>query len=440
MSGLLKMSKGYKFFEYAKTLIPGGSQLFGKRADLYLPKFWPSYYNTAHGCSVTSIDGVEYMDFTMVGTGTSVLGYANKSVNQAVIEAIDKGNITTLNNTEEVKLAEVLLGLHPGMDMARFARTGGEILGVAVRLARAYKRKSKIAICGYHGWHDWYLASNIGDTNRLNEHLLSGIVPIGVPSELSGTAVPFKYNDVDNLLAALGTNDDFAAVVIEPFRDDGPSPGYLERLRQICNDKGLVLIFDEVTSGFRETLGAMYLRSAVVPDMFTFGKAVSNGFPFSALLGRREVMSSFDDTFVSSTYWGDRIGPTAALSTIDYMKRHSTPEKIRGIGAKIHNIITRSSQLAGVGIKISGPPSLLSYRLLVENWPAALTYLIQEMLKRNILFSDRVYANLAHDDIKLEKFEFCINQVMAALAQRLRDGNLLASLEGPVKQMGLKKV
>jgi glutamate-1-semialdehyde 2,1-aminomutase len=194
------VSKGQELYRKARRLVPGATQLFGKRAELYLPEHWPAYYSRAKGCRIWDIDNNEYLDFTMCGIGTSVLGYADPDVEQAVITAIQSGNMTTLNCPEEIELAELLCELHPWAEKVRYARTGGEIMAVAVRIARAATGRDKIAFCGYHGWHDWYLAVNLGSVDGLSGHLLPGLEPRGVPSGLRGTMFPFNYNKIDELI------------------------------------------------------------------------------------------------------------------------------------------------------------------------------------------------------------------------------------------------
>lgn len=431
---------GYDLFQYAQKIIPGGSQLFGKRADLYAPGLWPSYYSNASGCTVTDLGGQEYYDFTMVGTGTSVLGYANADINTKIVEAISVGTICTLNNTEEVELAEFLLDLHPGMEMVRYARSGGEILSIAIRTARAYTGNDKVAICGYHGWHDWYLSTNLNHQNNLDDHLLPNLIPNGVPRAMMGLTEPFDFNDPENLNAVLQADKgNFAAVVLEPFRDNGPADGYLEAIREICDVHGVVLIFDEVTSGFRETLGGMYTRTNVKPDLVTFGKALSNGIPMAALVGNRKTMSAFTSTFVSSTYWGDKTGPAAALATISFMKRHNTAQIIHTKGLALRQILENAAAVSKLDITISGMPSLISFKLHVPDWPAALTFIIQEMLEKGFLANDRVYANLAHTEEIMKLFSESLEQVFTALAGHLKKDNLSNVLKGRVKDMGFNK-
>jgi glutamate-1-semialdehyde 2,1-aminomutase len=433
--------KGYELFKYAKTIIPGGSQLFGKRSELYAPGLWPSYYKKAKNCEVTDFNNKKYLDFTMVGTGTSVLGYSNDEVNSAVKMALETGTISTLNNKEEIVLAEILLDLHPGMGMVRYARGGGEILSIAIRVSRAYTGREKVAICGYHGWHDWYMSANLKNQNNLNNHLLPKVGSAGVPKSMKGLTVPFEFNNIKSLENILKKDPKgFAAVILEPFRDNGPEDEYLEKVKSVTKKYGAVLIFDEVTSGFRETLGGMYTQTKIIPDMVTFGKAISNGIPMSALLGRKKIMKSFTSTFISSTYWGDKIGPAAAIATINFMKKKKVGEKIKKLGNELKNVLINAAKRSNLEIVITGRPSLLSYRLNVPNWPLALTFIIIAMLKKGILSNDRIYANYCHTPIAIKKFEIAINKTFKELSKKIDNGKLKEAVPMGVKKMGFNKV
>ena len=196
----MSIQDGAQLWNRAKKLIPGGNQLLSKRSEKFLPGLWPAYYSKAKGCEVWGIDGKRYYDFAQMGVGSCVLGYADPDVNTAVIKAIADGSMSSLNCYEEVELAERLIGLHPWADMVRFGRTGGEACAIAIRIARAATQKSKIAFCGYHGWQDWYISANLGDTKNLDGQLLPGLEPRGVPRELKDTALPFNYNKLDELV------------------------------------------------------------------------------------------------------------------------------------------------------------------------------------------------------------------------------------------------
>jgi glutamate-1-semialdehyde 2,1-aminomutase len=194
------MDKNQALYAKAKKLIPGGTQLLSKRPELHLPGLWPTYYEKAKGCRVWDLNGREYLDASYMGIGACILGYADADVDRAVLSAVKRGTMTTLNCPEEVELAELLCDLHPWAKMARFARTGGEAMSVAVRIARAYKQKSAVLFSGYHGWHDWYLSANIAGNKRLDGHLLPGLKPSGVARQLKSTAIPFYYNDTEGFL------------------------------------------------------------------------------------------------------------------------------------------------------------------------------------------------------------------------------------------------
>ena len=197
--------RGWELFSEACRLIPGGTQLLSKRPSLFLPGGWPSYFSKASGVEVTDLEGTTYVDMSMMGIGACVLGYADPDVDRAVKAAIDKGVASTLNAPEEVELARLLIDLHPWARMARYSRGGGEAMAMAVRIARAHTGRDKIAFCGYHGWADWYLAANLAEDAALDAHLLPGLEPRGVPRGLQGTALPFHYNQIDQLKAIVGT-------------------------------------------------------------------------------------------------------------------------------------------------------------------------------------------------------------------------------------------
>jgi len=325
---------GQKLWKRAKQIIPGGNMLLSKRPEMFLPGQWPAYFSKAKGCKVWDLDGKEYIDLSIMGIGTNILGYGHPEVDEAVRQVIDKGNMSTLNCPEEVYLAEKLIELHPWADMARFARSGGEANAIAIRIARAATGKEKVAICGYHGWHDWYLSANLGDDKSLDGHLLPGLEPQGVPRNLRETVFPFTYNNFSQLEELVKTHD-IGVIKMEVMRNQGPQDNFLQKVRKLATDRGIVLIFDECTSGFRETYGGLHLKYGVNPDMAMFGKALGNGYAITAVIGRKEVMEAAQTSFISSTFWTERIGPTAALKTLEVMKREKSWEQITQTGISI---------------------------------------------------------------------------------------------------------
>ena len=309
---------GQKLWQRAKQVIPGGNMLLSKRAEMFLPDLWPAYFSRAKGCQVWDLDNNQYTDMSIMGIGTNLLGYGHPVVDAAVSATISDGNMSTFNCPEEVYLAERLIEIHPWADMVRFARTGGEANALAIRIARAASGKDKVAFCGYHGWHDWYLAANLRGDKNLAGHLLPGLEPNGVPGNLQDTVYPFSYNNFGEL-KSLVENQDIGVIKMEVSRNEPPANDFLENVRQLANEKNIVLIFDECTSGFRQTFGGLHKLYGVEPDMAVFGKALGNGYAITATIGRREVMEAAQSSFISSTFWGERIGPSAALATLDVM-------------------------------------------------------------------------------------------------------------------------
>ena len=433
-------NKGQDLYLKAKQLIPGGTQLFGKKPEMYLPDYWPAYYSKAKGCEIWDLDGKRYLDFTMVGIGTSILGYADSDVNEAAINAINNGNLTTLNAPEEVQLAEKLIEIHPWADMARFARSGGEIMSVAIRIARASSGRSKVAFCGYHGWHDWYLSANISDKSNLDNHLMPDLETKGVPSELSNLMLPFDYNNIESLEKIINNHgEDIGVIVMEPCRDNGPNPGFLENVRRIASKNNTILIFDEITSGFRAATSGMHMIYKVFPDLCAFGKTISNGIPMAALIGKKEYMKAATSTFISSTYWTDRAGPSAANVFLEKHAKLNVGQRTMEIGLRIQNGFKLAAENANLKIIISGIPPLTAFRLEVDCWPEVLTLYTQKMLSRSILANDRCYANFAHSDKYIGEFFSAVNAVFCELKSAIDDKSVKDELIGPVKIMGFKK-
>jgi len=324
------VNSGQKLWKHAKSIIPGGNMLLSKRAEMFLPDKWPAYFDRAKGCFIWDLDGNKYIDMSIMGIGTNILGYANEEVDQVVSKAISKSNVSTLNCPEEVYLAEKLIELHPWAEMVRLARTGGEACAIAVRIARAAIGKDQIAFCGYHGWHDWYLSANLTGEVNLAEHLLPGLEPNGVPQNLKDTAIPFKYNNIKELESII-QNHDIGVIIMEVIRNQEPEDGFLHRVRKLADRHKIVLIFDEITSGFRQNLGGIHLSYGVIPDVAIFGKTMGNGYAISAVIGKKEVMEHAQSSFISSTFWTERIGPTAALKTIELMERGQRAESNYGV-------------------------------------------------------------------------------------------------------------
>lgn len=434
------MSTGQKLWQRAKRVIPGGNMLLSKRAELFLPELWPAYFSKAKGCKVWDLDAREYIDMSIMGIGTNTLGYGHPDVDAAVRSVIDNGNMSTLNCPEEVALAEKLVELHPWADMVRFARTGGEANAVAVRIARAASGKDKVAICGYHGWHDWYLAANLGDERNLAGHLLAGLEPKGVPQHLRGSVLPFSYNRLDELEAILATHD-VGVIMMEVSRNFGPADGFLQKVRQLATARGIVLIFDECTSGFRQTYGGLHLSYGVEPDMAMFGKALGNGYAITAAIGRREIMEAAQATFISSTFWTERIGPSAALKTLEVMERERSWERITRTGQRIGARWTELAAARGLPIQVSGLPALIGFTFPLPDMLKYKTLLTQEMLKAGYLASTNVYVCTDHTDAVVDRYFEALDPVFALIKSCVDgDRDIDSLLQGPVCHAGFRRL
>lgn len=432
---------GAALYRKAKAIIPGGTQLLSKRPEMFLPGLWPAYYSKAKGCEVWDLDGNHYYDFAQMGVGSCVLGYADEDVNSAVIRAVADGSMCSLNCAEEVALAERLIAMHPWAGMARFARTGGEACAIAIRIARAAAKKDKIAFCGYHGWHDWYLSANVGDSTSLDGQLLPGLLPLGVPRGLKETMFPFQYNRLDELEAIMARHGkDIGVIIMEPQRGVPPEKGFLEGVRNIAARTGAVLVFDEITSGFRMNFGGIHLILGVEPDIAVFGKALGNGFPISAIVGRKSVMASAGDSFISSTFWTERIGFVAALASLDKMERLKVQDRLVHYGESIARGWNDLAGKHGLPIEVSGIPPLAHIVFRGAESAETQTYYTQEMLARGYLLGASVYATYAYTDDIIAGFIENTDTVFGAIRRFTGNGKIKDRLKGECKHSGFKRL
>lgn len=433
------MGTGQKLWQRAKWVIPGGNMLLSKRAEMFLPDQWPAYFSKAKGCKVWDLDGNEYIDMSIMGIGTNTLGYGHPEVDEAVHQTVAMGNMSTFNCPEEVYLAEKLVELHPWAEMVRFARSGGEANAIAIRIARAASGKDKVAICGYHGWHDWYLSANLADDRGLDGHLLPGLEPNGVPRHLKGTVFPFNYNRFDEL-EALVNNQDIGVIKMEVVRNLGPENNFLHRVRQLATEHGIVLIFDECTSGFRETFGGLHKKYGVEPDMAMFGKALGNGYAITATIGRREVMEVAQSTFISSTFWTERIGPTAALKTLEVMERERSWEIITQTGLAIRQRWQQLADNHGLTLSHWGLPALTGFTIQSDHALAYKTLITQEMLKKGYLAGNSVYVCTEHKPEVIDGYFTALDPVFALIKQCEDGGDVISLLQGPICHAGFKRL
>lgn len=431
------MQKKYK---KAKQIIPGGSQLLSKRPEMYLPNYWPPYFQKARGVIVWDIDKNLYIDMSNMSVGACILGYADNDVNKAVKKAVDAGSISSLNCYEEVELAELLIDLNPWSDMVRYAKTGGEAMAVAVRIARAHTGKDKVAFCGYHGWSDWYLSANLSDETNLDKHLLAGLKPDGVPKGLINTSFPFNYNNIEELKTIVDEHD-IGTIVMEPVRHQAPKDNFLQQVRKIANNINAVLIFDEITSGWRLNVGGAHNTFKVYPDIAVYGKAMSNGYPMAAIVGSRYVMDSTQKSFISSTYWTDRIGIVASLATINKLEKYNVPSYLNALSIKIKQDWKQIAEDNEIKIKIvESVLPLPSFTFEYHNNQAIKTLFTQEMLKEKYLTSDSIYVSYSHTNDIIDEYMFTVNKVFKLIKKAIDSNMVEKLLDGPIAQTGFQRL
>ncbi|MBW2737852.1 MAG: aminotransferase class III-fold pyridoxal phosphate-dependent enzyme [Deltaproteobacteria bacterium] len=438
----INISKSLQIQERAKNCMPGMTQLLSKRPDMFSLGVWPGYYSKAKGAEVWDLDGNHYIDMSISGIGANVLGYADPDVDTAVKNAIANGTSCSLNCPEEVELAEFLCELHPWAEMIRYARTGGEAMAVAVRVARARTRKDKIAFCGYHGWHDWYLAANLGTENALGEHLISGLNPAGVPKGLTGTALPFRYNHLHELESIIAANkDELAAIVMEPIRNEKPMPGFLEGVRGLADETNTVLIFDEISAGFRlNTGGAHLVIGDVIPDIAVFSKALGNGYPVAAVIGKADVMQAAQKTFISSTNWTERIGPTAAIAMIRKHKRVDAGKHLVHLGEQIQTGWKEIADKHGLTIEIGGMKPMSHFAFGNDKAQSMKAYFIQLMLEQGFLASNLFYAMYAHTDENVQDYLKATDKAFGEIVRSIEHNDIDKKLIGEPSSIGFKRL
>ena len=433
---MIKLKKE-KLWQKAKKLILGGNLLLSKRPEMYLPEYWPTYFKKAKGVHVWDLKNKKYIDM-IFAVGQNTLGYANKTIDNEVQKIIKKGNMTTLNCSEEVKLAQNLIKIHPWADMAKFSRSGGEANAIAIRIARAASKKDYVAICGYHGWHDWYLSVNLKSKNDLKDHLLPGLNPIGVPKALKNMVIAFKKNDINDL-RKICKRIDIGVVKVEIARNELPDVNFLKKLRKFCTKKKIILIFDECTSGFRRNLGGIHLLTGVNPDLAMFGKALGNGYAINAVIGRKRIMKAAEQSFISSTFWTERIGFIAANKTIDFIKKKKTYKKIIKNGRYLNFKWLELSKKHNLKIKIKGIESITSFQFDKNNLLYK-TFISQEMLKYGYLASNLVYVSIVHSKKVIDRYIYYLDKVFANIKLHQNSKTKYKILKGPIAHSTFKRL
>lgn len=436
----MKIERSFALQERAKNRIPGLSQLLSKRPDMFSYGVWPAYYSKASGAEIWDLDDNRYIDMSIGGIGANILGYADPEVDEAVIDVVRKGSSSSLNCPEDVELADLLCELHPWAEKVRYTRSGGEAMTVAIRIARAYTGKDKVTFCGYHGWHDWYLSANLKSADALGEQLMPGLDPIGVPKALAGTAIPFVFNDSRRLREIVENDPDVGTIVIEPIRNEKPNEEFIETLRELQRRPNLCLIADEISAGFRLNKGGSHLLYGIEPDIAVFSKALGNGYPIAAVIGKSEVLESAQNTFISSTQWTERIGPTAALATLTKIIRENIPPHLVDIGGKVQEGWLEAAKRHKLEIEAGGIEPLSHFAIVHPQASELKALFIQEMLERGFLASTIFYAMYAHTADHVSSYLAAVDEAFAVLQNAIKNDNVKTLLKGRPSSAGFKRL
>ena len=434
--------RSLEIYERARALIPGTTQLISRRPTRAALGVSPIYAERAKGCRIWDVDGNEYIDWTSA-VGPVILGYADDVVDDAVRAQIARGAIYSIVQESAVELAEELVRIVPSAEMVRYCKGGGEACTIAVRIARGVTGRDKVLFCGYHGWHDWYQAANLG-AERLAEHLFNGIEPIGVPRSLEGTAMPFTYGDLEELEGLLQQHaGELACIIMEPMRSGEPPEGYLAGVRDLATRYGVVLIFDEVSSGWRVARGSAQEYVGVTPDMTVFAKAISNGYPMGAVVGKREFMEPASRMFISSAYWDDNIGIAASLACLRELERRDAVAHFNRIGALFKEQVNAAAVAAGLAAQCVGVAAHPSIRIEVDDPAEAAkvnALFIQENARRGVILATGFMFNCSHGESEVERTAAVVEESFGKIAEGLDRGTIDDLLEVPPQEESFRRL
>ncbi len=421
----LPLEQSMTWLERTRKVVPGCAQTFSKSYTQYVAGTAPVFLQRGKGCRAWDVDGNEYIDYVQ-GLLPNILGYAHEEVNAAYTAQIGEGHSFSLPHPVEVKLAERLCGIIPSAEMVRFGKNGSDVTAGAVRVARAFTGRDRIACCGYHGWQDWF----IGSTTR----------NAGVPQAVRDLTHPFPYNDLAALAALLEKHaGEFAAVIMEPVNFTKPLPGYLEGVKELAHRHGALLVFDEICSGFHFGLGGAQKKFGVTPDLSCFGKAMGNGFPIASLVGRAEVMRICEEVFFSFTLGGEVASMAAAMKVLDVLEQTDALARMEANGKRIQDGLNLFSRKCGLQSRIEclGYPNWSLIKFRDANGKDSLlerSLFQQEAVKRGLLLLVSHNITAAHDEVAIEKTLEVYAAVVKTLAGWLAEENPAKFLEGPMVQ------
>lgn len=415
-----RYSKSTKFLHRAEKSIPLGSQTFSKSRIQYPVGVSPLFINKAHGTYVWDIDGNKYIDLVNSLAAITV-GYRNRTIDGMVRKQMKKGTIFSLPGKLEAEVAELVIKTVPSAEMVRFAKNGSDATAAAIRLSRAYTNRDEIAICGYHGWQDWYIGSTT--MNR------------GVPQAIINLSHTFKYNDIDTLKSIFSSRPNkIAAVILEPMNSEYPRDNFLQEVKDLVKKNGSILIFDETITGYRYSTGGAQLEFGVTPDLTTLGKGIANGYPLSALTGKKEIMQELEKVFFSATFGGELLSLAAAKAVIQMHLDSNITSEIANVGLKISSELETIIQTYKISnlLNVSGHPSwkFLNWSGNYEVSASSLkTYFMQEMFKKGILVLSTHNNSLSLTAKISDRVINTYGEVISDISKSLSDGSLPDKLQ-----------
>ena len=436
-----RFQRSGELYQRAQRLFPYGTQLFSRRPELGAFGQAPIFLEGSKNAHFWDVDGNEFID-TAMGVGPVIPGYGYEKVDAAVKDQIDKGVLGSINNALEIETAQAIVDMVPCAEMVKFCKSGGEADGIAVRIARGYTGKEKVLFCGYHGWNDWYLSANLESASTLDQHLLPGLSSKGVPASLSGTCLPFEYNNLDQLSALLSENaGEVACIIMEPTRFRQPDKGFLDGVRQLADEHRCLLIFDEVITGFRMSKGGAQEFFGVTPDLATFAKAIANDYPLAAVAGRREIMASQADNFISSTYWSDTVSLAAGLATLNEIRNEPVIETINKVGRTLVSSLKKMPQKHNLAVDVTGYG--FDFTLIFDYGAHSnkiMTLFIQEMVAQGIYTNSVFYPCYTQTLADVEKILSAPDEVFAFLKQGIEANRIEQLLKAPERQAGFRRL
>lgn len=419
-------------------LIANGSGLLSKRADQFAPEIWPENYLKAKGQVVYTSDDKIYLDYSIGGIGATTLGFACDEVDKEVIKQVKNGSASSLNSQVELECTKKLKKAIPWIENARYTRSGGEANALSIRIARSATGRDRVLFSGYHGWHDWYLSAAF--EHKMGNHLLDDLPISGVPKALAGTAIPFDYGNHKQFLDLIEEYEDLAAVILEPMRYTLPNISFLNLISQECKKRGIILIFDEISCGFRFNNSAVHLDYDIIPDMVVLSKAIGNGYAIGCVAGSETVMRASKNSFISSTTHTESIGFAAMSSVLDIYARSDVSKKLAKCGGEIKKILQKTAIQNDIKIEINGLDQLWSWSFKLDKEKNRIyqSLTTQLLLSESILFCNRFYSTLGIDPDFYDYFETSLNKVFVKISDIMKkEKNPENFLVGPPNRLGI---